>query len=172
MQLIQLFSRQKRAARKADKQAGASLYQSVLRGALDEAIYVSGIGVDTFEGRFEQVALHGALVMRALREKDRMGVAECLNGEIFAGFDHAYRQTGVGDSSISRKVRKLGERFFGLARGLDQALDAFEDGELEAFVVRNGLAPEAQEKMVNYLRSANKELSTLEELSKIEWPEP
>jgi len=172
MQLTQLFSRRKRAARKADKQVGASLYQSVLKGALDEGIYLSGIGADTFEGRFEQVALHGALMMRALRERGLMPVAECLGEEIFAGFDHAYRQTGVGDSSISRKVRKLGERFYGLARGLDRGLDGTEDTDLEAFVARNGLAADARARMVSYLRSANKELSTLEELSKIEWPEP
>lgn len=172
MQLLELFSRQKRAARKAEKRTGANLYQSVLKGALDEAIYLSGIGVDTFEGRFEQVALHGALMMRALREQGRMGVAECLNEEIFAGFDHAYRQTGVGDSSISRKVRKLGERFYGLARGLDQALDDLEDRGLEAFVARNGLALDAQEAMARYLRRAHMDLSTLDELSKIKWPAP
>jgi len=172
MQLAQLFSRQKRAARKADKQAGASLYQSVLKGALGENVYISGIGIDTFEGRFEQVALHGALMMRALREQGRMAVAEYLNEEIFAGLDHAYRQTGVGDSSISRKVRKLGERFYGLARGLDQALNDPQDKGLKAFIVRNGLAPDAQDRMVSYLRNANNELSTLEEVSKIEWPTP
>ena len=172
MQLPMIFSHKKRAARRADRQAGATLYQCVLKGALDETIYLSGLGVDTFQGRFEQVALHGALVMRALREREQMGVARCLNEEIFAGFDHAYRQTGVGDSSISRKVRKLGERFYGLARGLDKALDDPKNKELEAFITRNGLAFGEHTRMISYLRSANKDLSTLAEVSKVEWPLP
>lgn len=172
MRITQLFSSRKRSERQAAKQAGATLYQSVLKGALAEDLYRSGIGEDTFEGRFEQMALHGALMMRALRARDMPEVSQVLYEEIFAGFDHAYRQTGVGDSSISRKVRKLGEHFYGLARGLDQGLESQEDAALERFVARNGLAREVPDLMVSYLRRADKVLSQDKELSKIEWPTP
>ena len=91
---------------------------------MDRQLYENGLARDTFDGRFEQVALHGALVLRALRLRGEKKQAEALVKVIFSGFDHAYRETGVGDSSISRKVRRLGERFYGLARGMNNALQS------------------------------------------------
>ena len=146
------------------------LYGRVLAGALAAPLYQNGLAKDTFDGRFEQVALHGSLVMIALRTRKAKGVAEALLDEIFDGFDYAYRETGVGDSSISRKVRKLGERFYGLARGLEKALQAPTDDDLLAFVSRNDLADNKADKLVSYLRSANKRLSQLKDLSEVDWP--
>lgn len=175
MQLKQLFSGKKREEeRRAD-----ALYRFVLDGALRPSLYEHGVAADTFDGRFEQVALHGALLMRHLRRLEEPGrvLAQKLYEKIFSGFDHAYRETGVGDSSISRKVRGLGERFFGLARGLDQALD--EDQEesqsLTAFIDRNQLGADKSEDLVFYLRCADKGLSQQvkapDGLENMSWPE-
>lgn len=166
MQLTQLFSSKKRVL----KEKGKALYKTLLAGALNADLYEAGIGEDTFEGRFEQVALHGALLMRALRECDQRDVSEALYEEIFAGLDHAYRETGVGDSSISRKVRKLGERFYGMARGLDSALEDQTDADLAAFVARNGLSAGKPAALVSYLRSAHKGLSQADDIFEVNWP--
>lgn len=156
--------------RRQEKQIAADLYDLVLRGALAPQLYVNHLAEDTFDGRFEQVALHGALVMIALRERKANSLSEALMKQIFDGFDYAYRETGVGDSSISRKVRKLGERFYGLARGLETALRSETDDALVAFVDRNALADNSNDLFVSYLRSANKRLSHVTNISMVDWP--
>ena len=136
------------------KQAARRLRDAVLSAARAPDLYTTGLAADTFDGRFEQVALHGALVMRRLRSTGAEGqaLADTLMRELFSVFDYSLRETGVGDTTISRKVRGLGERFYGLARGLDKALKKADDAELSAFVSRNGLAHGTVEAVVQRLR--------------------
>ena len=158
------------ARKRQDKVTIRALYDHVLAGALDPVLYESGAADDTFDGRFEQVALHGALVLRALRKAGRQNQAKALVDVLFSGFDHAYRETGVGDSSISRKVRKLGERFYGLARGLNEALEEENQQALVGFLARNSLADQAQERLANYLSNADKALRENQDVFHAKWP--
>lgn len=173
MQLKNIFS-----SKRARKQRAKALHECMLAGALAPALYESGLALDTFDGRFEMAALHGALMMRHLREIEPDGkeLAQDLYEAIFDGFDYSYRETGVGDSSISRKVRGLGERFFGLARNLDMALESNSDEGLESFVTRNGLGGQAPGALIGYLQSTDKMLARLDgevqNPAQIKWPSP
>lgn len=167
MQFMDMFSSRKRL----EKRAAKKIYDNLLNQALKPELYETGLAQDTFQGRFEQVALHGALVLRALRERGETRLASAVSEAIFAGLDHAYRETGVGDSSISRKVRKLGEQFYGLANGLDKALESHENLDLHAFITRNGLAIDQEEQLLGYLRSAHKGLSQVKEVAAMIWPD-
>jgi len=167
MQFMDMFSSQKRI----EKRAAKKIYDNLLNQALNPQLYQAELAQDTFQGRFEQVALHGALVMRVLRDRGQTALASAVSEAIFAGLDHAYRETGVGDSSISRKVRKLGEQFYGLAQGLDQGLESNEDAALSDFIARNGLAIDQEDRLLGYLRRADKGLSQVKELSDVVWPE-
>jgi cytochrome b pre-mRNA-processing protein 3 len=166
MQFLTKFSSQRRAKRQIARQ----LYDTLLKQALNVDLYDEGLAVDTFEGRFEQLALHGALMLRILREKGDRSLAEALSDAIFAGVDHAHRERGAGDSSISRKVRKSGEVFYGLARGLDQALKEDGDIEMRTFVVRNGLAKGHEGALISYLRCADEALRQVSNLELVVWP--
>lgn len=160
-----------------NRKPSSPLYRSVLSGALNQDLYIRQLAEDTFNGRFEQLALHGALVMRHLREHGAAGrsAAQQLHEEIFSGIDHAYRETGVSDATIARKVRGSGERFLGLARGLDAALNDDGPDALSDFVERNGLGGASPITLADYLRRADKRLR--EQLEKsalsedIDWPE-
>ena len=81
----------------------------------------------------------------------------------------------VGDTSISRKVRKLGEHFFGLARGLDAAFADGTDEALIDFANRNGLGHNDVPRFVSYLRKVDDILGveSAKIISKgaIVWPE-
>ena len=104
-------------------------------------------------------------------------VSEALKAEtafsdaVFAGLDHAHRQRGAGDSSISRKVRKSGEAFYGLARGLDQGFSDNTDKTMLAFIARNALAKGREQALVSYLRRADKALRQVDELDAVIWPD-
>ena len=153
-----------------DKVTVRKIYDHLLSGALASQLYENDLSADSFDGRFEQVALHSALVLRTLQKNGQPKQADALVQMVFSGFDHAYRETGVGDSSISRKVRKLGERFYGLARGLNGALEAEDDQELRAFIERNGLANGSSDMLANYLRRADKALRENQDVFDAVWP--
>ena len=51
--------------------------------------------------------------------------------------DHALREMGVGDLSVGKKMRKLGEALFGRARSYETAFHALPATELlEALLIR------------------------------------
>jgi len=156
-----------------------TLYDGVMAAALRPELYTSGMMTDTFEGRFQSVSFHSALVMRRLRAAGEPGkiMADALYKRVFSGFDYAYREKGIGDSSIARKVRKLGEEFFGLARALDSALEseAREAGVMDA-LTRNGLGGKAPDALRAYVIAADSGLTAAEDASLLSgaapWPAP
>ncbi len=123
------------------RRAQAEAWQTaILHVARDPAPFGRGWVADTLEGRAQMVALITVLVIRRFRRIDHTTklVADIYHG-IFSSFDHAMRETGVGDASIARKMRKLGEEFVGLARAYDRALDSTEDTEVNTILERNGV---------------------------------
>jgi len=152
------------------------LYDQIMAAALSPELYRQGLAQDTLDGRFEQVALHASLVMRRLRDEDEPGraLAAGLQREVFSGFDYGLRETGVGDSTISRKVRALGERFYGLARGLDAAIGSDAPNAMIDLIRRNGLAPDAEARLAEYLKSADQHLGDLDGETilsgQVDWP--
>ena len=80
---------------------------------------------DTIYGRFHMVALVATLALRRLKACGAAGraISKDFAELLFSDFDHALREHGVGDSSIARRIRKMGEEFYGLAGAVDKALD-------------------------------------------------
>lgn len=119
------------------------VYESVMTAALSPPIYRDKLADDTFEGRFAMVAVHTAIALRQLRRGGDEGreMADALYRKVFDGFDYALREQGVSDSTIARKIRGLGEEFFGLARALDEALDADDClNQVQDVLVRNDVS--------------------------------
>lgn len=154
--LSNLFSRQEKQA------SAAKLYQSVMKYALAPELYEVGIADDSFEGRFESVTLHSAIIMRNLRQHGQKGreLCDALYRQIFAGFDHALRERGAGDSSIARKIRGYGERFFGLARSVDRAFEAeVPKSHLNDIITRNNIITSNADHLADYLIEMNTKIA-------------
>ncbi|MEM9573222.1 MAG: ubiquinol-cytochrome C chaperone family protein [Pseudomonadota bacterium] len=174
MGLLNVFSFEKRERRKVAR----ALRDSVLSISREPEAYQIGWAEDTLDGRFEQVAIHSALLMRRLREEGTEGreLAEEFMEQIFSNLDYGLRETGVGDASISRKVRKLGERLYGIARGIDAAFEDDDDTKLTEFVERNDLSGRDVEGFASYLRHIETKLRSQmgSDLLKgrVEWSRP
>lgn len=131
--------------RSALKKVVAEAYGRLAREALMPVHYEAHGVPDTFEGRAQMVTAMTALACR--RFADVGGplageLTERLNARVFDGFDAAFREKGVGDHSIARKVRTLAEGHSGLGRALMEALSAGDsDGALEDVLRRNGVTP-------------------------------
>jgi cytochrome b pre-mRNA-processing protein 3 len=134
------------ARRRARKAAARNAYAGLMKAALAPDFYLAGDVADTFEGRAAMVMVNAALALRRIRgipgpEGKRLATA--LNTSVLDGFDAAYREQGVGDSSIARKVRKLAEAYYGLGLALTAALDETSaetrKSGVEAVLARNGV---------------------------------
>ena len=157
--LGRIFTGRDRPGTRAQALAGA-----VMSAARRPGLYESGFAHDTLEGRFSMVALHGGLVIRHLRKMGGEGfsLAERMGEILFDRFDYALREEGVGDHSIARRMRKLGEEFYGLARALDDGLESDNDNALEDALRRNVDGAVAVAALAAYVRNCDAQLAGLD----------
>jgi cytochrome b pre-mRNA-processing protein 3 len=138
-----MLSRLFRRERQGDGIA-SSLYGAIVAQARNPALYAV-IGVpDMVEGRFEMVVLHTILVTRRL---EPAGAAARAAGQgVFDLFcrdmDHALREMGVGDLSVPKRMRQVGEAYFGRAAAYAPRLDA-ADADALADVIRRTVFSES-----------------------------
>jgi len=113
--------------------AGRELYDRVVAQSRAPGLYTSLAAPDTVEGRFELYSLHVVLLLDRLRTGDAAGrddareVSQALFDTYVKALDHALREMGVGDLSVGKKMRKLGEAFFGRCKSYEAAFAALPD---------------------------------------------
>ena len=119
------------------RQSAALLYQAVTRQARRPDFYTLLGAPDTVEGRFELYSLHVILLLERLRDQGpQLGeVSQALFDAYVRALDDALRDLGVGDLSVGKKMRRLGEAFYGRAKSYQQALVG-HGADLEALIVR------------------------------------
>ncbi len=104
--------------------AGKALYASAARQARMPAFYLE-LGVpDSGEGRFELYCVHVALLVRRLKGQGEAAAdtAQALFDAFVRALDDGLREMGVGDLVVGKRMRKLGEAFYGRMRAIDDAL--------------------------------------------------
>jgi cytochrome b pre-mRNA-processing protein 3 len=126
--------------------AGKRLYAAAAAQARTPDFYARMGAPDTVEGRFELYTLHVALLLRRLKGQGPQAAetAQAVFDTYLTGLDDALREMGVGDLSVGKKMRKLGEAFYGRVRHYDEAFTALPDrAPLEAIIGRTVLAGQA-----------------------------
>ncbi len=121
------------------KLAGQSLYAACAKEARNPFFYSDLAVPDTVEGRFELYALLVILLITRIKDEapPAPDVSQALFDALLRGLDDGLRQMGVGDLSVGKKMRKLGEALFGCAKNLEHALQALPDtSPLAAFLQR------------------------------------
>jgi cytochrome b pre-mRNA-processing protein 3 len=129
------------------------------------AFYEAGGVPDTFNGRFELLVLHAALVVRRLRSFEEPGpaVAQDLIDTVFRHLDPAMRELGVGDMAVPKRMKKLAEGFLGRAVAYDAALTQPGDQPLAESLSRNVYAgARPAEDLARYVRAAVSEIDALD----------
>ena len=116
------------------------LYDTLVAQAREPSFYTDHKVPDTLDGRFEMVVLHALVVMRRLRGSVESGdeASQKLFDLMFADFDRALRELGVGDLSVGRRMKKMGQAFYGRAAAFDAALvETAPHVALAGFLERN-----------------------------------
>ena len=162
--------------------AGRALYVRCVEQSRTPALYAELGAPDTVEGRFEVYSLHVVLLLDRLRAQGEAAaeVSQGLFDTYVKSLDHALREMGVGDLSVGRKMRKLGEAFYGRCKSYEAAFQALPDeGPLQALVVRTVYA-EADAapapRLVAYVLAQRAALAgqALDRLlaGEVDWPRP
>ena len=137
--------------------AGRALYAHVVAQARTPGLYTQLGTADTVEGRFELYSLHTYLLLERLKGQGAQAAetAQALFDTYLSGLDNALRELGVGDTVVGKRMRKLGEAFYGRVQSYETALASLPDRTaLEALVARTIYAdqePGLAAAMVDYL---------------------
>jgi len=137
--------------------AGRSLYLRAVEQSRSPALYSDLGAPDSVEGRFEIYSLHVVLLLDRLRGHGDLAteISQALFDTYLKDLDHALRELGVGDMSVGRKMRKLGEAFYGRGKSYEEAFAALPDTtQLTALIARTVYAeadPEPAPRLAAYV---------------------
>lgn len=123
-----------------------AVYNAIVAQSRQPVFYAEWGIEDTVTGRFDMISLHMALLFRRLRQEKGRGpeFAQSVFDLFFKDMDRSLREMGAGDLAVPKKIRNMGNIFFGLLVSLDKAMSANNRAELEALLLRNVYAEGAQ----------------------------
>jgi cytochrome b pre-mRNA-processing protein 3 len=142
------------------------LYGAIVAQARMPAFYLA-LGVpDTVEGRFDLIVLHVHLLFRRLtgQSAEMQAVGQGVFDRFVTDMDDSLREMGTGDLAVPKRMRAMGEAFYGRAEAYDAALSAQEDDPLAGALARNVYASTPQQapsarRLANYARRVEANLA-------------
>jgi cytochrome b pre-mRNA-processing protein 3 len=158
--------------------AGQALFDSVVVQARSPVFYRDMGAPDSPIGRFELYTLHVVLLTRRLRGRGPQAqeTAQALFDAYLLNLDIALREMGVGDLSMGKKMKKLGQAFYGRVKSWDAALgDRAAEEALIARTVYEGLEAPDVGPLAGYVSAVAAGLETQEDAAllagQVRWPE-
>lgn len=124
--------------------AGEALYAGLVDQARQPCLY-RDLGVaDEIDARFELYVLHLSLVLARLQGEGEAAaeIGQAVFDTFVGALDDALRELGVGDLSVAKKMRKLGEAVYGRILGYQSAVSEGDTAELTALLARAVYADE------------------------------
>ena len=118
---------------------GEPLYELAVRQARDPVFYTRMGVADRIDARFELYTLHVLLLVMRLRDEGERGAeaGQALFDTYVSALDHALRELGVGDISVGKKMRKLGEAMYGRMSAYEPPLRQGDAAALAVSLARN-----------------------------------
>jgi cytochrome b pre-mRNA-processing protein 3 len=111
------------------KAAGGKLYASAAAQARSAPLYAR-MGVrDSIEGRFELFTLHVVLLLERLKGHGESAaeLSQATFDAYVRGLDDAFREIGVSDTAVGKKMKKLAGAFYGRLKAFDEAVAGLPD---------------------------------------------
>ncbi|WP_292053667.1 MULTISPECIES: ubiquinol-cytochrome C chaperone family protein [unclassified Brevundimonas] len=105
-----------------------------------QPVFYTTLGVeDRIDARFELYTLHVLLLYVRLRHDSPRSaeLAQAMFDHYVSALDNVLRELGVGDVSVGKKMRKLGEALYGRMASYEKALSEFDLETLKAGIARN-----------------------------------
>ncbi|MDB5560957.1 MAG: ubiquinol-cytochrome chaperone [Hyphomicrobiales bacterium] len=131
--------------KKVATEAVFAVYNAIVAQSRQPRFYAEWGVPDTVTGRFDMISLHMALLFRRLRTEPKpvRDFSQAVFDLFFKDMDRSLREMGAGDLAVPKKIKKMGNLFFGLLASLAEALDSNDLDRVEAVLLRNVLDGEA-----------------------------
>jgi len=164
------------------RQAAVTAYNEIVAQARQPAFYAHLDVPDTVDGRFDILLIHIVLYFRRLRGENKE--VATFSQEVFdhfvADMEGSLREMGVSDTRVPKKVRAMGEAFYGRAEAYSTALDDTDRAALGEAIGRNVFPdtpqPVAQARLADYMIEAGRRLEAVPTAdltgAKMDWPDP
>lgn len=125
--------------RERESDISSALYGAIVALARDPVLYRDFRVADTVDGRFESLVLHLVLVLRRLRAGDTKTreVGQNVFDQFCQEMDRSLREMGVGDVAVSKRMRKVGEIYYGRSDAYNTALSAQDGARLATALQRS-----------------------------------
>jgi cytochrome b pre-mRNA-processing protein 3 len=119
--------------------AGDTLYRAIVAQARLPRLYRDWGVPDTVDGRFEMIVLHLVLLFRRLGRDGDAGqaVAQPVFDTFLADMDQQLREMGVGDLGVPKRMKKMGQSFYGRLAAYGSYLAAEDHPGLREALERN-----------------------------------
>ncbi|MCZ6763925.1 MAG: hypothetical protein O7C63_03205 [Alphaproteobacteria bacterium] len=114
--------------------AARTLYAAVVAQARKPAFYLHYAVPDTATGHFEMICLHMYASLRRLKSLGPEGaaLAQATHDAMFADMDRHYREQGIGDLGVGKRVKNLAAFLYGRIGVYDQGITGDEDALAQA----------------------------------------
>jgi cytochrome b pre-mRNA-processing protein 3 len=115
------------------------VYSALVAQSRQARFYAEWGVPDTVTGRFDMISLHLVLLFRRLKSESAAAKAfsQAVFDLFFKDMDRSLREMGAGDLAVPKKIRNMGNVFYGLLATLDTALSTGEPEPVEAVLRRN-----------------------------------
>lgn len=116
-----------------------AVYRAIVAQSRHPRFYAEWGVPDTVTGRFDMICLHLALLFRRLRSesKEVREFGQAVFDLFFQDMDRSLREMGAGDLAVPKKIRNMGNIFYGLLAGVSEAMDRDDAAALQAVLARN-----------------------------------
>ena len=159
-----MFDRLLKRRADPEEEAARALYWAIVEKARDPAFYKLGGVPDSLDGRFELLVLHAVLVMRRLKDEGPQAatLSQKLFNVLFVNLDENLREMGVGDLGVGKRIKKMGQAFYGRIEAYESGLRGGEASLAEA-LRRNLLGtvesdPEQRQGLARYVEACDRQL--------------
>lgn len=141
-----------------------ALFARVAEASRRPALYLDGGVPDTFEGRFDSLALHAFLVMRRLRAlpAPAADLAQDFVDACFAYLELGLRNGGVSDVAVPKRMKTIAASFYGRIQAFETAMLADDPQALVDALARNLGAGDGAALLADYVRRSEAALGALD----------
>lgn len=124
---------------KGKDQATEALYRRLVSQARQPVFYRTFAVPDTVEGRLEMIFLHLVLLFHRLHRDGEAGqeVTQAVFDQFTADMDRSLREMGVGDLSVPKRMKAIGQSFYGRLEVYGRALAEEDRAALSRALDRN-----------------------------------
>lgn len=117
------------------------LFSAVINQSREKVFYEKYLVEDSFDGRFDLMALHMSLVLDKFDKNDEMTNApklkRMLQEIMFDNLDLTLREMGVGDLGVGKKIKIMAEAFYGRMMVYQEIFNKRDTANMKEALKRN-----------------------------------